>query len=209
MSRGTGKRQLNWGAAEAMAYRILRSPELARTGTEGDRAHFPLDSYWTEPLQNAVLRTLALWRKGEEMLPETTTQLAELLARRARHNDDNQRKSVRRRKSLTGKSSSLDPTLSPLSFDAAWAVELFRVVASRDMFEKLIARLYDALDNDARAVLDAWLVDGVEFSATRALMHATGISSARELHNIKRRIKYRAGLILVELGNDGDVGGVS
>ncbi|WP_163823363.1 hypothetical protein, partial [Proteus mirabilis] len=69
-------------------------------------------------------------------------------------------------------------------------------IIARDLFQKFAARLFDELDHDARRLLDAWLGEGVEFSDSHAFMERLGISDIRTVHNVKRRIRFKARSIL-------------
>lgn len=218
MTRGRAHRALDWATAEAVAYRLLRKTGAARV-TEDRVRQMPLDGYWTEPIQNAVVQVLAAWREGRELLPATTPELAECLARRAKWIDDNRRQVDRNRLRLQKRNADAIKQNFPMApetrafrksttrrdgaFDAQWTVDMFRSVASRDLFGKLMARLYDDLDDDGRLLLNAWLDEGIELLDTAALCRRFGGASPQHIHNIKRRMKYRAGIILVELSDIG------
>lgn len=194
-----GLRELDWGLAEAMAYRRLVPVRAAGTDTHGGAVRFPSDSYWSEPLQNAALLTLVRARAGLEPLPTTTAELAVLLARRARHNDDNRRLAERRRREL-GAPTSVDPAvLASVSRESTWALDLLEAVIARDLFVKLITRLYEELDVDGRNLLDAWLALGVDLDDSLGLQRAMREASVQTVTNIKRRVRYRALQIMADL----------
>lgn len=200
---------LDWGLAEAMAYRLLGPAGAVRTGTHGGALRFRSDSYWSESLQNAVLLTLSRVRAGLEALPQTTAELANLLARRARHNDDNRRLAERRRREL-GAVTSVDPNaLASVSRETAWALDLLNAVIARDLFAKLIARLYEELDVDGRNLLDAWLVLGIDLDDSLGLQDAMQEESVQTVTNIKRRVRYRAVQIMADLVGDSGAGDAS
>lgn len=204
-----GLRELDWGLAEAMAYQLLGAARAAGTGTHGGALRFPSDSYWSEPLQNAALLTLSRARAGLEALPQTTAELAVLLARRARHNDDNRRLAERRRREL-GAATSVDPeALASISRETVWALDLLNEVIARDLFVKLITRLYDDLDGDGRNLLDAWLVRGVDLDDSLGLQRVMRETTVQTVTNIKRRVRYRALQIMADLVGTSGTGDAS
>jgi hypothetical protein len=194
----------DWKIAAATAYRLLTSGSAVAPMRQPRHAKLPLDTYWTEPIQHAALRAVTRYRSGIEALPATTEELAALLARYARFIDDNRRGRARARRRLREENSERIAD----NFDAAQGVDLLDEIISRDLFAKFVARLFDALDHEARRLLEAWLGEGIEFSDTQALMERLDIGDPRTVHNIKRRIRYKAQNILAELTGKGEPGDV-
>ena len=188
----------DWEMATARAYGLLTSGSTVAPVRQPRLAKLPLDTYWAEPIQHAALRAVARYRSGIEALPVTTDELAASLARYARFIDDNRRGRARTRRRLS--ENNADRIAD--NFDATPPVDLLNEIISRDLFAKFAARLFDALDLEARKLLEAWLGEGIEFSDTQALMERLDIGDPRTVHNIKRRIRYKAQNILAELTGD-------
>ena len=193
---------LDWGAATVRAHMLLTSGAPANCIRVLRDGSLRLDSYWQEPLQNAALRAVRRYRSGVEVLPATTEELGDWLARYARFSDDNRRGLERRqRRSMAENVERITET-----FDASRALDSLEVIIARDLFEKFAARLFDALDPAARQLLEAWLGEGIEFSDTLGLMKRLDIAKPQTVHNIKRRIRFRAQKILAGLSGHGDGG---
>ena len=195
--------QLDWEVATGLAYGLLAAgalPDRIRVR----KGRLKLDGYWAEPIQNAALRAVYRWRSGVEALPATTEELAASLARYAKFIDDNRRGWKRRQLRLAAENAE---RISE-SFVARRQLNLLDQIIAKDLFKKFAARLFDALDLDARKVLELWLGEGIEFSDTRGFMERLDIDDPQVLHNIKRRIRYHAQIILNELTGDCDLGDV-
>lgn len=193
--------QLDWEAATNLAYTMLTiSVPAAQIHARSSR--LKLDSYWAEPIQNAALRAVARSRSGIEALPATTDELAITLARHAKFIDDNRRGWNRRR----GRLFAVNAERITESLNAHHQLGLLEQIIAKDLFQKFVARLFDALDLDARKVLELWLGEGIEFSDTQGFMNRLDFDDPRVLHNIKRRIRYKAQLIMTELTGNRDLG---
>jgi hypothetical protein len=193
---------LDWEMATQLAQRLLTARGGATTILVRRDGSLMLHHYWQEPLQNAALRAVERDRSGVEPLPATTEELAAELARHAKYIDDNRRARERRRCHLIA--SSLE-TLTE-TFDAVGTLDLLEALITRDLFAKFAERLFDVLDPDARMFLEAWLGEGIEFSDTIGFMKRLYIDNPRTVHNIKRRVQFRAQKVLSELYGDRDTG---
>jgi len=204
MSGEQSERQepIDWGIATEKAHGLLTAHSPATTILVQRDGSLRLGHYWQEPLQGAALRAVERDRSGIEALPATTDELAVSLARHAKHIDDNRRARERRHRPL------LLPNVESLTetFDAHWTLDLLEEIIARDLVEKLAERLFDALDPDARKVLEAWLGEGIDFSDTIGFMKRLGIDKPRTVHNIKRRIQFKAQKVLAVLYGDRDSG---
>lgn len=200
--RSERKQRLDWGEATEKAHGLLTDRSGATTILVQRDGSLRLHYYWQEPLQNAALRAVERDQSGIEALPATTDELAVALARHAKHIDDNRRALERRRRRL------LLPNVESLTdtYEADWALDLLEVIIARDLFAKLAEQLFDALDPDARKFLEAWLGEGIEFSDTIGFMKRLGIDKPRTVHNIKRRVQFKAQKILAALCGDRDSG---
>ncbi len=196
--------QLDWEAATRLAYTILTVSAPAAQRVHMRSGGAKLDGYWAEPIQNAALRAVARSHSGVEALPATTNELAASLARYAKFFDDNRRGWKRRQLRLFAENADRIRE----RYDASHQLDLLEQIIAKDLFEKFVARLFDALDLDARKVLELWLGEGVEYSDTQGFMKRLELNDPSVVHNIKRRIRYRAHIILTELTGSGDRGEV-
>ncbi|WP_163484564.1 hypothetical protein, partial [Escherichia coli] len=107
-------------------------------------------SYWAEPIQSAVVRAMERDRAGIEALPATTDELAVVLARHARHINDNTRARTRRHL----RHMEVEAELRRRNPEAYRTRSFLHEIIARDLFQKFAARLFDELDHDARRLLD-------------------------------------------------------
>lgn len=187
------KKVLDWELAQTKAYTILIG--------SGSFPHtrLPLDSIWAEPLQKAAERAVRLARDGKVPLPATTEELAAALARAAKTIDDNRRGRERARAKLNeANAHRIEANFT--SADIYWALDILRVIEQRDLFTKFLAAMHDLLEPDGQALLDAWISAGIPWDDNRALQGHLKLRSLHELHNLKRRFKYRAIQTLIFLG---------
>lgn len=195
-----GQERLDWEKATARARVLLAGSFSSGLTFRSERAGH--EGRWAEPIQNAALRAIDRCRSGIEALPATTEELAVALAHHAKSFEDNRRARIRRQCRLMEKHAERMRT-NP---EAGQTLDWFQEIIARDLFKKFAARLFDALDLDARRLLEAWLGEGIEFSDTQAMMERLAIDDVRTIHNIKRRIRYKARAILIELTGDDDLG---
>jgi hypothetical protein len=159
------------------------------------------DPRWAEPVQHALDRQLRLWRSGKHV-PQTLDELIESLVTVSRNMDDNRRKTDRRRiRNLAVNDEIVRSTLYGSSLR-----HLFEKISAGNLFAKFIERLFDDLDLPARELLELVLRHGIEFRDTATLAARLNIKKCQDVHNIKRRILYRARLIMAQLDSENDNG---
>jgi hypothetical protein len=186
---------IDWARAQAQAFAALRSPRAGKKTVPQAEMRFAHDSYWSEPLQQAALRAVDLWRSGKEEPPQTTEALAASLARHARFIDDNRRLRERTRtRSLTR-----NAERAARNFCGAEAVDVLDELCARELFDVLLQRLFDIPDPDMPRLLDAWLCQGIDYDDNAGFANRLGLGSPQAAHNIKRRIKYHAHKIMADL----------
>lgn len=159
-------------------------------------------SYWSEPVQDAIVRTFRVWSKGGAG-PVTREKLAYVVSRRAKHIDDKRRSRLREERRAFGGS---DEEIAMVLYGSRSA-DLFDEICARDLFAVFITELTNGLDEQARALLAVVLIDGVPVGDTMALAKALGTEDLAAVQNMKRRIKYKAGPLLRRLSGDDENGG--
>jgi hypothetical protein len=136
-----------------------------------------------DAVQEASITLQAKWRTGEHR-PATFDDVVDALVKAAKARHDDWRKTSRRRDANLRL---LAPTMS--------SVDMFDVICARDEQQKFFTLLFDALDGEARIMLNVLLKEGIPFHKNKELgagMHITTEHARR----IKRRIVSHAKVIM-------------